>query len=345
MQPELTGTIASTGGWDQFVTAKIGTVTVKAGSSSIVLRPEGDPLRGALMDLKGLHCVPKGMVLALAVPPTSKENTPNDPRELARQILDASLPNAKREAVIQEHVTRAADLLPAMTEDGPFDSKEEYRRIPWIWRVAIASGKRNKSDELTAVLEASLPLPNQPLRDWQAVVIGGGVINGISLTGAWPKPRIEELLRDNPKLRERWSATLTASVRMVDDEKVPTGTRYDALRVIALDEWPRCRDQLKKYLAAGVHAELQMGAVSGLSDVDQPDIAALLLEHLAGLAPRNRDLAVEALLRTEARATAFLDAVANKQAEVAWLKDAHRQRLMQGLGNAIAERARKLLNP
>lgn len=345
VQPELKGTIASTGAWDKFVTVKIGTVSTKAGQSTIVLRPDGDAIQGALMDLKGLYCVPKGEALALAQSPASKENQPHDPRELARQILDGSLPNAKREAVILEHVTRAADLLRAMTADGPWDAKEEYRRIPWIWRVAIASGKRNKPDELAAVMDASLPLRDQPLRDWQAVVIGGGVINGISLSGVWPKPRVEELLRDHPKLRERWTVTIVASSQMADNEKVPTGTRYDALRIIALDEWPRCRDPLKKYLAAGVHAELQMGAVSGLSDVDQPDAAPLLLEHLAGFAPRNRDLAIESLLRNESRATALLDALERKQVDIAWIKDVHRQRLSQGLGNVIAERAEKLLNP
>lgn len=345
VQPELKGTIASTGAWDKFVTVKIGTVSAKAGQSTIVLRPDGSVLQGALMDLKGVYCVPKGDALALAQPPAEKEKLSKDPRELARQILDGTLPNAKREAVIQEHVTMAADLLRAMTADGPWDSKEEYRRIPWIWRVAIASGKRNQLEELAAVMDASLPLRDQPLRDWQAVVIGGGVINGISLTGVWPKPRIEELLRDHPTLRERWTATIVASGQMADNEKVPTGTRYDALRIIALDEWPRCRDQLKKYLAAGVHAELQMGAVSGLSDVDQPDTAPLLVQHLAGFAPRNRDLAVEALLRNESRATALLDALERKQVDITWLKDAHRQRLSQGLGNVIAERAEKLLNP
>ena len=38
--------------------------------------------------------------------------------------------------------------------------------------------------ELLDFLITSLPSPKDPLRDWQAVVIGGGIINGVSQAGA-----------------------------------------------------------------------------------------------------------------------------------------------------------------
>ena len=41
------------------------------------------------------------------------------------------------------------------------------------------------------------------------------------------------------------------------------GTRYDALRMIALDAWEKGSERLAKYLGKDAHAELQMGAVSG----------------------------------------------------------------------------------
>ena len=57
---------------------------------------------------------------------------------------------------------------------------------------------------------------------------------------------------------------------MADDEKVPTGTRYDALRIVALDSWKDAEPRLTKYLAKSANAELQQGAVSGLMDVEDP---------------------------------------------------------------------------
>ncbi len=34
---------------------------------------------------------------------------------------------------------------------------------------------------------------------------------------------------------------------MADAEKTPTGTRYDALRIVALDDWKRAEPRLTKY--------------------------------------------------------------------------------------------------
>ena len=47
--------------------------------------------------------------------------------------------------------------------------------------------------------------------------------------------------------------TNTASLQMIpDNEKIKDGTRYDALRMVAMAPWNRGRPILEKYLAAGV---------------------------------------------------------------------------------------------
>jgi hypothetical protein len=81
------------------------------------------------------------------------------------------------------------------------DSKEEYRRISWIWRVTVAAAKRNDVREMNPIVEFSLPQPGKPLRDWEAVVLGGGIINGIGLVGAWPNEQMEKIVADDPALR------------------------------------------------------------------------------------------------------------------------------------------------
>src|SRR5687768_5500909 len=87
---------------------------------------------------------------------------------------------------------------------------------------------------------------------------------------------------------------------MADDAKVKTGTRYDALRMIALDPAEPQLKQLARYLK-DTNAELQLGAVSGLADVEDPQAARLLAAALPDLAPANRTLAIDALLRSEHR--------------------------------------------
>lgn len=96
---------------------------------------------------------------------------------------------------------------------------------------------------------------------------------------------------------------------MADNEKVPTGTRYDALRMLPLLGWERAQASLTKYAAKGTHAELQMGSVSGAIDVPAPEATALLTGLLPHAPQQNRELALDGLLRTPERCLALLAAV------------------------------------
>ena len=267
-----------------------------------------------------------------------------DAAAIAGQILDDSQPAEQRQALIRKHPELAAELVAAMAEGIPQDNeKEEYRRIPWIWRVAIAEGKRNQIETLRKLVEVSLPKHGDELRHWQAVVLGGGVINGISQAGRWPKQRIDELLRSDESLMSRWKEALVAAARMADDQKVPHGTRYDALRMVALAEGADGRSQLARYLAKGTNAELQMGAVSGLSDIDAPETAPLLLSNLKNLTAGNRALAIDALLRTDERAAALLTALEKGEVKSGFLTAAQIQALSSLKDETLQARAKKVL--
>jgi putative heme-binding domain-containing protein len=268
-----------------------------------------------------------------------------DAAALARQLLDDKLPRDQRQAIIDAHPDQAVELLQALLADLRPGTPEEYRRIPWIWRVTVAAGKRNQADTIRRVLEVALPKAGEPLHDWQAVVIGGGVINGISLQGVWPLVRLNEVLKGNADLTERWQKALPQAAEMADNEKVPTGTRYDALRMLALDAWERRGGQLARYMAKGIHNELQMGAISGLSDMDVPQAAPLLIAGLDHYSPANRKLALDALLRTEARTAALLAALEHGKVRRAQLGETHVEALRTHPNESLRARARKLLAP
>jgi hypothetical protein len=99
--------------------------------------------------------------------------------------------------------------------------------------------------------------------------------------------------------------------KMADDPAVATGTRYDALRILGVGEWEAHGRHLVKYLDKNADDELNMGAVSGLSDIDSPEVAGALITAFVDLNTDNRRLAAEALLRTDERAQAFKAAVAS----------------------------------
>ena len=262
---------------------------------------------------------------------------------LVKQVLDESKPAAEREALIHAQTNLAAALISEMARDLKPGDPEEYGRIPWIWRVAIRAGKQNQAEELLPILDASLPKPEEPLRDWQAVVLGGGIINGLSQLNLWPGDRLQEILGGNGDLTKRWKRALELAATMADDPDVPSGTRYDALRMLGVQTWEKRGDQLAGYLDRRANEELQMGAISGLADMKSPKVPAALLSGIAHYSLPNRQLALDALLRDDTRVAALLDAVAAGRVSLAQLGEKRAQTLKTSTNPKLRERAEKLL--
>ncbi|MGD9646314.1 MAG: PVC-type heme-binding CxxCH protein [Pirellulales bacterium] len=333
----LAGKISGTGGWDRYTQVRLGSVMLRKGSGRLTFRSAG-PIRGALVDLRQLKLVPAGH----SSEPSASSTSQADAAELAAAILDDARDAAERERIIADHPRLAGALVAAMTADLRADAAEEYRRIPWIWRVAIAAGKRPEARPLVELLEVSLPANDQPLADWQAVVVGGGIINGLSQQGVWPAERLAEILKEHDGLAARLRAAVELAAKMADDEQVHSGTRYDALRMLGIAPWDQHGRQLASYLGH-TNAELQMGAVSGLVDVPGPAAAEALLDHLAKLTESNRALALDGLLRGDLRRGLLLDAIEARRVSADLLSGAHRRALMDEGSDTLRSRAAKLL--
>lgn len=265
------------------------------------------------------------------------------PAQAAARILDDSVPVGEREAIVPQFLHSAPELLAVLTAQIPVGTPEEYRRIPWIWRVAIAAGKQNETGPLQKLLDLSLPRGNEPLHDWQAVVLGGGLINGLSQLERWPGVRFAELTANNPPLQARLQRALELADRMAVNSQVPAGTRYDALRMLPLRGWEQAGARLREFLPAAVGDELQMGAVSGLVDVDHPQAVATLIKALPDLTPGNRDLALLGLLRTDARREQLLAGLEAGRISPTWVSAALRTRLRTTGPEGLRTRAVKIL--
>jgi putative membrane-bound dehydrogenase-like protein len=328
------------------------TLRGQQGKEETILRADIQTLRGTAKSL-----MPEGLekeltkenvadlfaYLSATDKPKVEKLDPKQPAELAKAILMEDVPRAFREDLVKRAVPQAADVVRAMVADLPAsDAKEEYRRIPWVWRVSIAASRGKDPVVIAELVELSLPKKGEPLRDWQAVVLGGGVINGLSLEGVPPGKFFTVLMQD-AELKKRWAETLKLSHAMADNEKVPAGTRYDALRIVALDTWANAEPRLTKYLAKSANAELQQGAVSGLADVEEAGATAVLVKALPDLTAGNRKFAVAGLLRTPARVAALLDALEKRTAKAEWLDEAHRDALLKHPDEALRLRATKLI--
>jgi hypothetical protein len=283
---------------------------------------------------------------SLAIPaPLTAGDPGSEPAALAREILDDSRPEAERKKLIADHPQFSLELLKALVVDMPaHDLKEEYRRIPWIWRVTVAAAKRNDLRELKPIVEFTLPLSNKPLRDWQAVVMGGGIINGIGLVGAWPDEQIEKMVSDDPGLRARWERVLELAATMADDPQVFNGTRYDALRIIGVDTWDRRGAQLSHYLkkGKGIDDELVQGAIGGLGTMRSPHVVQAILSEFGHYNDENRGFALDALLRDPQRTSALLDALESGRVKQADLGTGRIAKLTHSSDSTIRTRAQKL---
>lgn len=249
--------------------------------------------------------------------------------EIAAQLLDDSRDRKDREKILAENLTDSSGLIRELLVGLPVeDMVEQYRRIPWIWRVSIAVGKANQAEDLRSVLDMSLPAIGEPLQDWQTVVIGGGVINGITQAGDWPHERMEEIFGNDRDLRARWKHALQQAVVMSDQLNVKPGTRYDALRMVSMRGWSGAGAQLTGYLSSN-DQQLQMGAVSGLADIPEPPAVTALISCLPQLTEKNRKLALEGLLRSEERIRSLLESCVEGNTSVDLIAPAIRKRLSE----------------
>jgi putative membrane-bound dehydrogenase-like protein len=343
----LQGVVATTGGYDKYQQIKIGSIHLKAGTQRIVLLPAGPLTRPNLMDCRALYLVPSGSRWQLPEPPSKSAVDPptaDQIQSIAALIVATDTADQRRSELLEQYRAFSVELIREMAPPTIVDTTEEYRRIPWLWTLAIHAGRRNDPTELRRLLELALPQPDTTLAHWQAVVVGGGIINGLSQSGTWPKQRLEELMTEDT-LALRWQETLAAAYRMADNEDVPIGTRYDALRLVGMDAWKDCQPVLARYLAMKDHPELQMGAVSSLADIPETEATGMLIQVLNDLQGENLRLALAGLVRNDDRANSLLDAIQRKSIEVTLLNDATRTALLESQNAEIRMRARRVLEP
>jgi hypothetical protein len=340
----LKAPVAVTGNdWSEYKQAKIGTVKLDAGQQRVTLSALGS-IHNALLDLRTVALVPSG---SKPVWPKSAsapgDDVLRDPVAVARFTLDPKHPAAAREAAINANPQFAGPLVAEMTQGIAAGSAEEYARIPWIWRVALVCGKGNDTRQIKSLLGVALPQDGESLRDWQIVVIGGGIINGLSQRGIWPGDRLREIMREDDSLQRQWLSSVEGASKIANNQAIPTGTRYDALRMLGTETWEKRGAQLEACLSKTTDPELQMGAVSALNDIQSQKVVPALLRAIPDLTKENQKLALDALLRNESRIRALLDAVESKQFDPSLL-GTERIKVLTNLDDSdLRNRARNLL--
>ena len=125
--------VGATGSWANYRSLFLNEVRLEAGDHRLDMSPVG-PINGALADVRSISLTPSMADLHADEPPSGLRAV-----DLADQVLDDARLPREREALISQNPRLAAELIGAMARGLGANRAEEYRRIPWIWRVAIAA--------------------------------------------------------------------------------------------------------------------------------------------------------------------------------------------------------------
>jgi hypothetical protein len=267
---------------------------------------------------------------------------PSDVLPIVNLILDANALEQERSQAIEDNRDLAADLLVTIVSDIKPGTKQESSRLPWLWRIAVEAGKANDAEQIHRILDISLPDNDQSLDSWRAVVVGGGIVSGIASTNISPQARIQEIIADDQFLTERWQLCIRLASRVVDDKSVSVGSRYDALRIVAMDRWVNAQPTLERYLNSESEPEMQMAAVLGLVHAKVDPANELLLNSLDHLTEQNRALALDGMLQYDQQCEQLLDRCESRPAIARLLSPQHVKRLLQHPFYNVQTRAARL---
>jgi len=110
--------------------------------------------------------------------------------------------------------------------------------------------------------------------------------------------------------------------------------------MIGLEPWEKRGAQLSRYLAKDKNTELQMGAVSGLADMNSRAADLALVQALPELTDANRKLALNALVKREAAAD-LIKMVEQQKISRDILRESHRSELLKHSNPAVREKAER----
>jgi hypothetical protein len=112
--------------------------------------------------------------------------------------------------------------------------------------------------------------------------------------------------------------------------------------MLGVAPWETYGEQLTKYLAKDVNGELQQGAVSGLSDIDSTEAANVLIENFGNLSEKNRQFALDALIRNDSRISRLLHAIADGKIDWSSLGTNRLKKLKESANKKVRERVEQL---
>ena len=277
------------------------------------------------------------------IPATQPE--PSSALQIAESILREPKADLERFAVIEKNPELAVDVLTILVTSVKSASGEQTDKlVDTMWRIALLIGQQNNAGQVLRVLDVVLPQSADAIADWQIVVMGSGIIEGISKQTDWPKRRIDEILKEDKLLLKNWKKCLQKAGRKASDASNSTRIRYDALRIVAFDRWDNVEPLLREFTAKRANKELQTAAVKALAIIEDIESAKLLISEIKSLKPRDQKLAIDALVKTSERIELLLTKIGKDDSISKLIKGSQIKDLFKNANFKQKAKAKKLLS-
>ncbi len=156
-------------------------------------------------------------------------------------------------------------------------------------------------------------------------------------------PAARERFKGTGRAEEIVEAILSGASKVVADEKQPTATRAEAVRILGLADFAVVQKSFPGLLSFRQPEAVQKAALETLSRFDRPEVPPLVLDAWPGLSPSLRATAAETLFARPAWVQSFLDAVQQGKVKTGDLDPARIALLKASSDPRVKERAEKLL--
>jgi putative heme-binding domain-containing protein len=245
-------------------------------------------------------------------------------------------------------------------------SVESPERAGYVERISALIAVRQRGDDVQRLLHRLGAPPSREAAWWQAAGLRGLAV-GLRRSDT-PVPALEstqqrilELFFEAPTAELRSAClelletttlpsgpssrdALKQAATLVADATAAPDRRADALRLLALADPAPYVDLIKQALSPSEHASVQQAAVRTLGRISGPEAGSYLISVWETLSPDIRDVAIDALMQSDARKRLLLDAIESRTIQPAAIGWGRTVWLMESDEIDLKSRARALLS-
>jgi putative heme-binding domain-containing protein len=238
-------------------------------------------------------------------------------------------------AVLSSVSENAGEVFSLLAADKEF--AQETKGQAFLQELATLIGRSGKQDDVAHVLRSIEKL--SALSQSRATSIVQSLVAGLSKS----QSKLKGTISSDTKAGELIGSLIEKSRKLAGDAKAPIKDRAEAIRTLALSDFPTEKEHLVSLLDYQQPKAVQSAVVAALGQFNDPEVAQILLAPWSRYSPDLRGEALGVLLTRPAWTLSLLDAATKGTIPQSHLSLAQLNLLAESRDQTIQAIARKLL--